>query len=466
MLPEVEQAMRQATLDYVEIDELMDGAGQRLADLTGAEWGMVTCGATASLILAATGIITGGDPDKLWQLPNLNGMKDEVIIPKYSWTAYESAVRGIGVKMITVENREELEAAFGPKTAMVLVLAGGRSMNGPLSLKEIASLAKPRGVPIIVDAAAEGLPVPNPHLALGADLVAYSGGKYLGGPQCAGLLLGSKDLVKAAWVTSAPHHGFGRGYKVGREEILGMLVAVEMWMKRDHAKENGIWTKRLEYIAARLNQIAGVTLEIRQPKIEELSNPSPDLLVNWDTEKIPLTGDEVEQLLWNANPRVAVSGAGSFLPFPPNFKPNILINSSQLKDGEERIIADRIFAVLSRPSVKQQLAGAAAFDISGEWDLEMKFAAGTTSQTFLFKQKDNELSGTHYAGYAARELTGSFYGSDILVRSSYTLNGVRLNFTFTGVVSSADTMEGKVSLSEYGMAEWKAKRHKYTGSKG
>ncbi|MEO5998069.1 MAG: aminotransferase class I/II-fold pyridoxal phosphate-dependent enzyme [Chitinophagaceae bacterium] len=461
ILPEVEKAMHEATLDYVEIDELMEGAGQRLANLTGAEWGMVTCGATASLILAATGIITGGDPDKLWQLPNLNGMKDEVIIPKYSWTAYESAVRGTGVKMITVENREELEAAFGPKTAMVLVLAGPRSMNGPLSLKEIATLAKPLSVPILVDAAAEGLPVPNPHLALGADLVAYSGGKYLRGPQCAGLLLGRKDLVKAAWVTSAPHHGFGRGYKVGREEILGMLMAVEMWMKRDHAKEIAIWTKRLEYISVRLSKIPGLSLEIRQPKIDELSNPSPDLLVNWDIEKIPLTGDEVEQLLWNADPRVAVSGAGSFLPFPPNFKPNILINSSQLKDGEERIIADRVFAVLSKPPVKQEPTGAAAFDINGEWDVEMKFAAGSANQTFLFKQKDNELSGTHYAGYAARELTGSFYGSDILVRSSYTLNGVRLNFTFKGVVGSEDTMEGKVSLSEYGMAEWKAKRHKY-----
>ena len=143
ILPEVENAMHQATLDYVEIDELMDGVAIRLAALTGAEWGIVTCGATASLIFAATGIITDGDPDKLWQLPNLNGMKDEVIIPKYSWTAYESAVRGVGVKMITVENGEELEAAFGPKTAKVLVLAGSGSMNGPLSLKEISALAKP-----------------------------------------------------------------------------------------------------------------------------------------------------------------------------------------------------------------------------------------------------------------------------------------------------------------------------------
>jgi uncharacterized pyridoxal phosphate-dependent enzyme len=460
MLPEVEKAMHEATLDYVEIDELMEGVGKRIADLTGAEWGVVTTGATGALIIGTTGIVTGGDPDKLWQLPDFTGMKNEVIIPDYSWTAYESAVRGVGVKMITVENRSELEEAFSPRTAMILVLAGSRSMDGPLSLKEIASLAKPRGVPILVDAAAEGLPVPNPHIALGADLVAYSGGKYLSGPQCAGLLIGRKDLIKAAWVTSSPHHGFGRGYKVGREEILGMLTAVEMWMKRDHAKENEIWTKSLEYIASRL-RIPGVNTEIRQPKVEELSNPSPSLYVQWDPSRIPLTGNDVEQLLWDANPRVAVSGAGSFLPFPPNLKPNILINTSQLKKGEERIIADRVFAILSDPPKGQKTVIPAAFDLSGEWDLEMTFAAGISNQTLVFKQKDNDLAGTHYTGLASRELAGALHGREILIRSSYTLRGVRLNFEFTGTLSNADTMKGKVSLSEYGMAAWKAKRRKY-----
>jgi len=461
ILPEVEKAMQEATLDYVEIDELMNAVGDRLGVLTGAESGLVTTGATGALIIATTGIITGGDPDKLWQLPDLNEMKNEVIIPKYSWTAYESAVRGVGVKMITVENRKELEAAFGPRTAMVLVLAGAQSMKGSLSVKEIATLAKPRGVPILVDAAAEGLPVPNPHISLGADLVAYSGGKYLSGPQCAGLLIGRKDLIKAAWVTSAPHHGFARGYKVGREEILGMLTAVEMWMKRDHDKENKIWTSRLQYISERLKGIKAVTISIHQPPPQQLSNPSPSLLVQWDINTIPLTGDDVEQLLWNQNPRIAVSGAGSFLPFPPNLKPNILINTSQLRDGEEKIIAEGVFKVLSDPPHLQKKSIPAAYDISGEWDLEMKFAAGNSNQRFVFTQTGNDLTGTHYATYANREFAGTLNGHDILIRSSYTLNGVRLNFEFRGKVSTEDSMEGKVSLSEYGMATWKAKRHKY-----
>jgi hypothetical protein len=313
----------------------------------------------------------------------------------------------------------------------------------------------------MVDAAAEGLPVPNPHITQGADLVAYSGGKYLAGPQCAGLLIGRKDLIQAAWVTSAPHHGFGRGYKVGREEILGMLTAVEMWMKRDHPAENKKWTTQLTNIANGLNQIAGVKTSIRQPQPGQLSNPSPSLHVEWDISKIPLTGNDVEQLLWDGNPRVAVSGAGSFLPFPPNMQPTISINTSQLKPGEERIIAQRVSEILSNPPKLARQVGAASFDVSGQWDAEITFAAESARQTIVFRQKDNEIKGTHFASYAQRDLAGSIYGNKILFRSSYTQNGVRLNFEFTGEVTGNDSMGGVVSLSEYGNAKWKATRHNY-----
>lgn len=228
--------MDEAVKDFVQIDELMNGVGLRLAEITGAEWGVVSSGASAAISIATAGCVTGGDPDKIWQIPNLDGMKDEVIIPSYSRSAYDAAAKAVGVRMIEVNSPEELKVALGPRTAMIMVLASGASEDGPLSLKIISALAKPLNVPILVDAAAEGLEVPNPHIAQGADMVAYSGGKYLRGPQCAGLLIGRKDLVQASWITSAPHHGFGRGFKVGREEIMGMLTAVEMW-------KNGIMQK-------------------------------------------------------------------------------------------------------------------------------------------------------------------------------------------------------------------------------
>ena len=459
VLPEVREAMEAATRDYVQIDELMEGVGQRLATLTGAEWGCVTSGASAAITVATLGCVTGGDPDKLWQVPDLGDMKDEVIIPSYSRTAYECAARAVGVKMIEVASREELREALGPRTAMILVLTGDQSNEGPLSIKEISKLTKPRNIPILADAAAEELVVPNPHLTQGADLVAYSGGKCLRGPQCAGLLLGREDLVRAAWITNAPHHGFGRGFKVGREEIMGMLTAVEMWFKRDHQEENRIWNKWLNHIANRLKDIAGMTTEISQPG-ERLSNRFPILKIKWDKEIISLAGHDVENLLWNQNPRIAVSGAGSFLPFPPNMNPNISINPSQLTSGEEEIISDALYNLFSHPPKQNTSSDPPLFNVSGQWDLKIKFAASQVSQTFIFEQEGNQLQGSHTASFASRDLTGTIYGEDILIRSSYTDNGVRLNFEFVGSVSAAK-MAGEVSLGEYGSATWEAVRHNY-----
>lgn len=455
MLPEVQHAMDEAVKDYVQLDELMDAVAVRLADLTGAEWGVVTAGASAAITAATAGCITGGDPDKLWKIPDLAGMKDEVIIPSYSRSAYDAAARAVGVKMIEVGNLKELKAALGPRTAMIMVLAGTQSENGPFSLKKIAALAKPHAIPILVDAAAEGLEVPNPHLVQGADMVAYSGGKYLRGPQCAGLLIGIKNLVSASWISTAPHHGFGRGFKVGREEIMGMLAAVEMWNKRDHEQEWRLWMSWLDYISENLELFEGVETKIILPSGR--SNPSPSLQVQWDDKIIPLRGQDMEELLWDGNPRIAVSGAGSFLPFPPNNQPNIRINSSQLKAGEEKIIADRVVEILSNPPNISKPSGPAAFDLGGQWDLEMEFTASIVNQRLVFKQDGNYLAGTHYASFGERDLEGSIHGTNVLLRSSYFLQGVRLNFEFSGIASGG-TMEGRVSMGEYGMANWKAKK--------
>jgi uncharacterized pyridoxal phosphate-dependent enzyme len=454
-LPEVKRAMEAAAREYVHIDELMDGVGRRLAQLTGAEWGLVTSGASAALTAATAACIAGGDPDAMAQLPDLRGLKDEVIAPRYSRTAYDHAIKAVGARIVEVETRDRLIEAFGPRTAMVMVVAGSRSDEGPLSLREISALAKPRGVPILVDAAADALVVPNPYLEQGADLVAYSGGKCLRGPQCAGLLLGTKRLVEAARVNTAPHHGLGRGLKVGREEIMGMLAAVEAWMTRDHEAEARMWRTWLEAIASQVGSIPGVMTEIREPR--GLSNRTPSLLVRWDVARIPLTGEAVEQLLWDGEPRIAVGGAGSFLPFPPNAEPTITIVPYQLEAGEERIIADRVHAVLSQPRAAPPAAEAPAVDLSGRWNVEVTFYATSARQTFALDQKAGELRGTHHASFAARDITGTVQGRRVVLRSSYTQQGVRLNFTFTGT-ASADAMEGGVSLGEYGTATWKATR--------
>ena len=178
---------------------------------------------------------------------------------------YDDAIRNVGVTMVTVETIEELDNALNPRTAMIYLLADNGPGSGPMALEAIARIAKPKNVPILVDAAAEILTIPNVHLQRGATVVAYSGGKGICGPQCAGLLLGRKDILQSAWQASAPHHGPGRDNKVGREETLGMLAAVEAWVKRDHAGEWKTWLSWLDTISRRVSTIDGVSTSLREP---------------------------------------------------------------------------------------------------------------------------------------------------------------------------------------------------------
>src|SRR5258707_1151750 len=276
MLPEVRAAIDAAAQQHVHLDELMAAIGARLAELTKAEWGMISSGCSAGLTHATAACVAGGNPDLHVRIPNLSGFaKDEVIIPRHSRNVYDAAVRAVGVRVVEVTTPAELEAALGPRTALVYILASPDADESALPTKLVASIAQPRGVPVLVDAAAEILTVPNVHLQSAASLVGYSGGKCLRGPQAPGMLLGRKDLVKAAWVHSAPHHGYSRGYKVGKEEAIGMLMAVEMWMKRDHDAEWKTWTSWLDSVGKRVSAIPGVTTTIVQPK--GLSNRMPSL---------------------------------------------------------------------------------------------------------------------------------------------------------------------------------------------
>ena len=209
MLPEVREAMAEASRRYVHLDELMEAVGNRLAEITGAEFGIVTSGCSAALVHATSACIAGGAPELIQRLPDLSGLKDEVVAPVDSRNVYDHAVRMLGVKIINVSNERELRAAVGPRTALVMVLAKTADRSETLRLEHIVPVAHEQSIPVLVDAAAEDLSIPNVHLERGADLVAYSGGKAFRGPQSTGLLIGRRDLVQAAWLNSAPHHAFG-----------------------------------------------------------------------------------------------------------------------------------------------------------------------------------------------------------------------------------------------------------------
>src|SRR5882724_1403922 len=270
-LPEVKRAMEEASRHFVNMDELMDGVGHRLAEISGAEWGIVTNGCAAGIAHCTAAAIAGSNPERMQQLPDLTGLKNEVIIPAYSRNVYDHAVRMVGVKVVEVKDVSELEGAFNERTAMVYIL-GGPGDDGLLGTRVIAAVAKRKGVPVLVDAAAEILSLkPNVHLERGATAVAYSGGKCIRGPQAAAIILGDKNWLQAAWLNSAPHHAFGRALKVGKEEIMGMLAAVEQWPKRDHKAEWKEWESRLNVIADRAKKVDGVSSQIKQPS-DDLSN--------------------------------------------------------------------------------------------------------------------------------------------------------------------------------------------------
>src|SRR5688500_4568963 len=345
-LPEVRAAKTAASEHHAQIDEVMAAAGKRLAELTGAEWGMVSTGCAAAMSHATAACVAGGNPDLHVRIPNLEGFaKDEVIIPSHSRNVYDAAIRAVGVTIIEVDTPEALQLAIGPKTAMIYIFAGPRNDTGPLSTEVICQMAKPYAIPVLVDAAAEILTIPNIHLQRGATLVAYSGGKYIRGPQSAGLLLGRKDLVQAAWVHSAPHHGYARAMKVGREEIVGMLVAVERWVARDHAAEWNEWVARCDYIADRVSKIPGVTPTVQREPGASLSNRSPRVTLRWDSRKLGITGSEVADLLDEGEPRIALQ-AGATPTQSPEGDSSICITSAMMSSGDEQIVAQRIVDIL------------------------------------------------------------------------------------------------------------------------
>jgi L-seryl-tRNA(Ser) seleniumtransferase len=464
-LPEVRAAKTAANQQYAQLDEVMDGVGKRLAELTGAEWGMVSAGCAAAISHATAACVAGGNPDLHVRIPNLAGFpKDEVIIPTHSRNVYDAAIRAVGVKVIEVDTPEALTLAIGPQTAMIYLFAGPRTDSGPMSTEAICAIAKQHDVPVMVDAAAEILTIPNVHLQRGATLVGYSGGKFIRGPQSAGLLLGRKDLVKAAWIHSAPHHGYSRAMKVGREEMIGMLVAVESWVKRDHQAEWAGWVARCNYIAERASKVAGITAHVQREPGVSLSNRSPRVTLRWDSQQLGITGADVSDLLENGEPRIALGGGagggGRDLPGDSG----ISITSAMMQPGDEKVVAQRIVDVLSARHTLKPVEPPAtpATNLSGRWDVEIMYAASGTTHRLHLQQNGNRLDGIHQGNFLTRDITGTISGDTVTLSSNVAeRHGDSLNYRFRGK-ASGDTLSGDLDLGEYRTATWTARRPRTT----
>jgi seryl-tRNA(Sec) selenium transferase len=457
-LPEVRAAMDAAAQQFVQLDELADAVGRRLAGLTGAEWGMVSSGCAAGLKHVTAACVAGGNPEKLLRIPDLAGLdKTEVVAPRSARSVYDHAVRNIGVKMITVETREEFERALSARTAMIYLSAGG---TGPLALENVAPLAKERDIPILVDAAAEILTIPNVHLQRGATVVAYSGGKAICGPQCAGLLLGRKDILLSAWQASSPHHGPGRDNKVGREETLGMLAAVEAWVKRDHDGEWKKWRGYLDTISRRVSQLDGITTALREPR--GLSNKSPALVISWDPAKLHVTGEEIAEEVARTKPRIALGAGGPprGAPTPESPMTSIDITAWMMQPGDDKVVAERLHQVLSRKRSPKPAPAAPATNLSGRWDVEVSFFSSKSHHSLMLEQNGNRITGSHKGDFSVRDVFGAIEGSQVKLQSTDSKPGDTITFTFAGSVSGEE-ISGPVYMGEYLNAKFTARRHSY-----
>jgi uncharacterized pyridoxal phosphate-dependent enzyme len=457
-LPEVKQAMYEASQYFVNLDELMEAVGRELGELTGAEWGIATTGCEAAIALAVIACIAGTDPEKSQALPYVMG-RDRVIIPKHSRNQYDFGVRMTGVEIVDVDSADELQRALSPRTAMVYIYSSPAAESGPLSVENICALAKAHNVPVFVDAAAEEPLNPNIHLQHGASLVGYSGGKCLRGPQSSGLLIGQKDLCRAAYFQASPHHNYGRAFKCSKEETMGLLAAVRQWYNRDHAAEQRAWLSWLQHIESRLQGLTSLTTEYLHPV--DLSNRSPRLLIRWDARVLKITGSEVAARLDAGDPRIALHEWSAARP--QQMESSVIVMPYMMEKGDERIVAEALYEALAHPGRYEDpvVPDGDPVSVEGQWSVAIHYVRGVGQQQFALTQKGHALEGTQHGELYSAALAGEIHGDQIRLRSNMAVPGSTLDWDFTGIAQK-DTMTGTVDMGEYGQAPWNASRTEKT----
>jgi uncharacterized pyridoxal phosphate-dependent enzyme len=336
MPPEVVRAMEEASRHFVHIPELQQRAGARIAELVGVPAAMVTAGAASAIAVATAAAMTGGDQKKIAQLPDTTGLPFEVIQQKSHRSGYEPQILLNGARIVTVETREDLDRAVGERTAMMFFLNRAEP-DGRIQRDEWVRVARERGVVSFNDAAAD-VP-PREHLSSyvreGFDLVAFSGGKGLRGPQCSGLLLGRKDLIDGARTLVSPHAGIGRAMKVGKEEIVGLLAAVERYLKVDLEAERRVLEAKVQHLKDVVGRVKGITVATHVP---EIANHVPHFVAAWDEGVRGLTAKQVHERLQAGDPPIHVLLTG----------PGELMVSVWMMRGEEhRTVARRLRDILS-----------------------------------------------------------------------------------------------------------------------
>jgi uncharacterized pyridoxal phosphate-dependent enzyme len=338
--PELEAVMTMAGRHFVNIPELEVAAGNRIAEMLKLADGytaLVTSGAAAAIQSGLAGILTGGNEALIRQLPDLTGMKSEVIIQKSHRNPFDHQLRSTGIKLIEIETVDQLRAAVNERTAM-MHFSNFANGAGQIKVDEWVKLAKQYNIPCMNDAAADTPPVSHlwDYTNMGYDLVTFSGGKAIRGPQCAGLLVGRKDMVANALLNNSPHEDtLGRSQKVGKEEILGMVKALELFLAEDHEALAKEWQDRLEGISGELKKVPGVSTSFFVP---DIANHVPHMRITWDAARISLTPQQASKLLRSSKPSIVVGGGEG--------RPGLSMSSFMLQPGEAKIVAEQLSRLL------------------------------------------------------------------------------------------------------------------------
>jgi uncharacterized pyridoxal phosphate-dependent enzyme len=336
--PEVEAVMALAGQHFCSVPDLEVAAGKRIAEMLRLPEGytaLVTSGAAAAMQSGLAGILTGNNPKFIEQLPDLTGMKSEVIIQRSHRNPFDHQLRATGVKLVVIETVDELRKAVNSQTAM-MHFSNFANAAGQIKVDEWVKLGKELNIPTFIDAAADTPPVSHlwDYANMGYDLSAFSGGKAMRGPQCAGLLIGRKDLVANALLNNSPHEDtLGRCAKVGKEEIMGMVKALELYLKEDHEALNKEWQRRLESISTQITRIPGVTTAFSVP---DVANHVPHMSINWDAGSIKLDPKDASKQLRGGKPSIVIESHANGLG----------MNSFMLQPGEEKIIAEHLVQLL------------------------------------------------------------------------------------------------------------------------
>ncbi|HUV95194.1 MAG TPA: aminotransferase class V-fold PLP-dependent enzyme [Anaerolineae bacterium] len=349
MPAEVIDAMAAASRAFVDMAELHLAAGKRIAELIGVEAAHVCAGAAAGITLMAAACMTGTDLERIRQLPDTDGMRDRLIVQRAHRNPFDQAVRLAGARLVEIAaDAEELKGAMDGETAAVYCTFAWFCRGEALPFEQVLDIAHEAGVPVIVDAAAELPPAENLSRFVheGADLVAFSGGKGIRGPQSSGLILGRKELIEACRLNDNPNMGVGRPMKVGKEEIVGLMKAVEIYLAQDHAVVEAVWERRVAHVIQALSCLEQVHARRQMPY--GIGQLVPHVALTWDEKTVGITYQELVQRLRNGRPRIAIQlitpGPHS-LPGPECSE--IRVHPHTLRDGEEIVVAQRLEETLA-----------------------------------------------------------------------------------------------------------------------